>query len=114
MVEDTALLPHTGKVIQVTADKAGYVTRMNAAELGISALLLGAGRSRKEDTIDPAVGYWMKKRLGDEVAQGEPLAEFHVNSEENLEEAIARFKAAIEVGGEAPEALSIIYSDISS
>jgi pyrimidine-nucleoside phosphorylase len=81
---------------------------MDAAGLGISAMLLGAGRSKKEDVIDPAVGYWMKRRLGEYVEKGEPLAEFHVG-EKDPAEALERFHASIEIGAQKPEVASLIY-----
>ncbi len=108
VVDDTDLLPHAGEVVEVRAEASGYVSAMETADLGICALLLGAGRSKKEDEIDPAVGFWMKKRLGDEVGKGEALAEFHVNSRENLQEAIDRFKAAVKIKKEKPDKLEII------
>lgn len=108
VVDDTNLLPHAGEVVEVRAEASGYVYAMETADLGICALLLGAGRSKKEDAIDPAVGFWMKKRLGDEVEKGEPLAEFHVNSRENLQEAMDRFKAAVQIRKERPERSAIV------
>jgi len=98
VVEDTSLLPHAREIIPVRAESSGYITEMETADLGVCALLLGAGRSKKEDTIDPAVGYWMKKRLGQRVDRGDVIAEFHVNSRENLEEAVAKFQQAVKIG----------------
>jgi len=59
--------------------------------------------------IDPAVGYWMKHRLGDWVEKGEPLAEFHVNSKTRFEEALKRFQQAINITKEPGEAIKSIY-----
>ncbi len=103
VVEDTSLLPHASNVVPVLAADSGFLRSLNTTDLGRSALLLGAGRSRKDDSIDPAVGYWMKKRLGDPVEKGEPLAEFHVNSKKNMEEAIQLFQGAVEIGEESPK-----------
>lgn len=113
VVNDTSLLPRASEVIPVPAARSGYLTSLDTTALGISALLLGAGRSRKEDIIDPAVGYWMKKRLGDPVEKGEALAEFHVNSRANLDEAVRHFQEAVEIGEEAPEAQALSFSSFS-
>ncbi len=105
--DDTDLLPQAGKIIAVTADKAGYITGMATDEIGMASVMIGAGRETKNDIIDPAVGLWMKRRLGDEVKVGDILAEFHVNDESSFEAAKARFLAAIKIEDEpvTPEVL---------
>jgi pyrimidine-nucleoside phosphorylase len=108
VTKDTGRLPKARTTVTAEARKSGYLTRMDAAGLGISAMLLGAGRSKKEDVIDPAVGYWMKRRLGEYVEKGEPLAEFHVG-EKDPAEALERFHASIEIGAQKPEVPSLIY-----
>ncbi len=107
--DDVKKLPQAGRLIEVKAESGGWVSEMDNTEIGISAMLLGAGRQTKADVIDPAVGLWMKKRLGDKVAVGDVIAVFHVNDERNLEESISRFKAAIKIGGGRPEKLPLIY-----
>lgn len=104
------VLPKARRVVPVTAGADGYVASMENAEIGMSALLLGAGRQTKTDIIDPAVGIWMKKRLGDEVREGDVLAEFHVNDEANLDEAVQRFTAAVSISPDTPEKKPLIYS----
>lgn len=85
------------KLVPVRAQSTGYITHMNTANLGRAAMLLGAGRAKKEDAIDHAVGFEMHARLGDLVHQGEPIAELHVNSEENLDDALALFASSITI-----------------
>src|SRR6056297_1614731 len=109
VIDNTDLLPRAGEIIVAEAQASGYVAAMDTAQLGISALLLGAGRSKKDDVIDPAVGYWMRRRLGDWVEKGEVLAEFHVNSRNNFEEALKRFQDAIRISREPGEAVKVIY-----
>ena len=67
---------------QVLAKESGYVSRIVADKIGTAAMLLGAGRATKEDTIDPAVGIILRKKVGDKVKAGQPLAEIHANSQE--------------------------------
>ena len=106
---DVKLLPQAGKLVEVTSDSSGWISEMDNTEIGIAAMLLGAGRQTKADVIDPAVGLWMKRRLGDKVASGDVLAVFHVNDEKNLDESIRRFKAAVKITNSQPEKLPLIY-----
>ena len=101
--DDTDLLPQAEKIIEVTADTAGYIVAMDTDEIGMASVMIGAGRETKEDTIDPAVGLWMKKRLGDAVSVGDVLADFHVNDDASLQAAVERFKAAIHIAKEPIE-----------
>jgi thymidine phosphorylase len=65
-------------------------------------MLLGAGRETVASTIDPAVGLVLHKKVGDPVAQGEPLATLHVNDRKRLEESTRILRDAIRVEAEAP------------
>ena len=86
--------------------------KIDTADIGLSAMLLGAGRAAKDDVIDPAVGIWLTKRLGDYVIKGDELAVFHVNNPERFEEAKRLFKASYKITGEQPEELPLIYTII--
>ncbi|MCK4540758.1 MAG: pyrimidine-nucleoside phosphorylase [Spirochaetales bacterium] len=112
VVDDIGLLPQAQEKIPVLADREGFIGVMSTADLGVAALLLGAGRLTKSDVIDPAVGIWMKKRIGDEVAKGEELATFYVNNRKNLDEAEERFKEAITITRDKPAAIPLIYAKI--
>ncbi len=105
---DTSLLPSARQCYTIEAVESGYISSMDTDRIGISALLLGAGRRKKEDAIDPAVGIWMKKRLGDRVSAGDALADFYVNDETSLEEAVADFTAAVHIRSEKPELPELI------
>jgi len=109
VIENTDLLPRAGETVVAEAQSSGYISTMDTAQLGICALLLGAGRSKKDDVIDPAVGYWMQHRLGDWVEKGEPLAEFHVNSRDNLEDSLQRFQAAITITANPGRTIKSVY-----
>ena len=110
---DTGLLPGAARREPVLAGKSGYVTAIATDEIGMAAMLLGAGREKKSDTIDPAVGIWMKKRLGDAVEAGEELALFHVNDNRRLTEAQCRFQEAVTIGELPPDKTPLIYTTIS-
>ncbi|MCX6095201.1 MAG: pyrimidine-nucleoside phosphorylase, partial [Candidatus Bipolaricaulota bacterium] len=77
---------------------SGTVARVDALSVGRAANLLGAGRFVKEDRVDPAVGVELVRKVGDEVAKGEPLAILHVNDATNLPQARALVGEAYEIG----------------
>ncbi|HPQ38352.1 MAG TPA: thymidine phosphorylase, partial [Synergistaceae bacterium] len=106
--EDDSLLPRASEIVPVKAEKSGYLVGMNTSSLGIAAGMLGAGRERKGDPVDPAVGFWMHRRLGDFVERGELLAEFHVNDPRNKEAALELFLDSLLLGEEPPEELSLV------
>ncbi len=82
--------------------QSGQVQRMDAAKIGLAAQLLGAGRAKKEDRIDPAVGLVMHKRLGDTVNAQEPVCTLYVNDDAQVEAAIALLREGIVVENRAP------------
>lgn len=85
-------LPTAELLVEVKADKAGYVESIQAEEIGIAAMLLGAGRETKDSVIDLAAGLVLNKKIGDYVAAGETIAVLHLNRthEGRLEEAASK------------------------
>ena len=82
IIHDTTLLPTAKYKINVQATQSGYITEMGANDIGVSAMLLGAGRADKDDVIDLSVGIVLKKKIGDFVNKGDVLAVIHSNTEE--------------------------------
>jgi pyrimidine-nucleoside phosphorylase len=113
VVNNTGLLPAAESIIEVKADKDGIIQSMKTEDMGMVALLLGAGRTKKTDIVDPAVGYWLKKRIGDSVRKGDVLADFHVNDRKNLDESIELFKKSIIIGNNPGNKINLIYDTIS-
>jgi len=74
VIENPDLLPSCANETVVEADRDGYVTRCDALIIGVAATRLGAGRERKEDSIDPGVGITLEAKVGDQVTAGMPLA----------------------------------------
>lgn len=110
--DDETRLPHARRVVPVRAGKKGYIGSMEADQIGMSTVMIGAGRERKSDGIDPAVGLWLKKRIGDQVESGDVLAEFHVNDERSLDEAIERFLGAVHITESRPEASTLVVDTL--
>jgi pyrimidine-nucleoside phosphorylase/thymidine phosphorylase len=113
VVDNPDLLPRAAQQVVVKSTGSGYVQAIKANELGWASLLLGAGRLRKEDRVDPAVGITLGKKLGDSVAPGEALAVLHVNRKNNLQEAVRRVAGAFTIGESPPEIPPLIYEIIS-
>lgn len=107
---DVAVVDHPERLLtakyelDLPAPKAGVVTKLVANEIGVAAMLLGAGRKTKEDSIDYAVGLKLHKKVGDPVAEGESLLTIYANSED-VAEVKELLYANIEIGasGEEPE-----------
>lgn len=85
IVDNPELLPQAKYHIEVKASQSGFISAIEAEEIGIAAMLLGAGRATKEDNIDFAAGITMVKKVGDRVGQGDTICILHTNSEQNIE-----------------------------
>ncbi len=102
------LLPQAKFQIPVGAEKSGYVHAIEAEEIGLSAMMLGAGRETKESAIDLSVGIVLNKKVGDSVKQGETLATLHAQKNDS-DEIAQRVKAAYTILAEKAERPSLIY-----
>lgn len=98
VIETPALMPQPAIVLPVLAPEAGYVTRLDALQVGLAGQLLGAGRLKKTDVIDLAVGVNLLKKEGDAVAAGEPIAELLANDAGRAERAKAALLMAYGFG----------------
>ncbi|MDD4081088.1 MAG: thymidine phosphorylase [Eubacteriales bacterium] len=99
---DTGLLPQARFQRPVKAKATGWLSRMDTELAGEAARLLGAGRRRKDDVIDPAVGYMTLKRLGDKVVAGEAVARLYYNDEALAVQAEEALQSALTVSPDKP------------
>ncbi len=81
-IEHPEKFPLAKHIVEVKADKAGYVRRIDALMIGESAMRLGAGRAKIEDTIDMSAGIVLNKKIGDKVKKDETLCFVHTNIDE--------------------------------
>ena len=107
-IENPDLLPSTGKHWTIEAKEAGYISVCDARSVGIAAMRLGAGRARKEDTIDPAVGITVLAKPGDEVEAGTPLAVLEYRHQARLDEALRILEHSWTISEESPKPASLI------
>ena len=108
-VEDPSKFPRAAHVEVVKSPKSGYLAQIQARTVGEAAVALGAGRARKSDPIDHAVGFLIHHKVGDQVEKGEPLFSIHANDEEKLAEARASVLAAHVFSEESVERLPLFY-----
>ena len=106
--DDPAVMKRSSIIREVRAPRDGYITHMNTEKIGEAAVVLGAGRTRKEDDIDPAAGLRILKKTGDFVQAGDVLAYLHTESEKSFREGESRYLDAIEFGENAPETMPLI------
>lgn len=93
-VDDPSLLPGAPFVEVINSPMYGWLKAIDAREVGEASVDLGAGRVRKDDTIDPGVGIIIHRKVGDRVGIGDPLFTIHANSKEKLAQAKDRLLAA--------------------
>ncbi|ALC85898.1 thymidine phosphorylase [Bacillus sp. FJAT-22090] len=113
IIDDISLLPQAKYTINVPAKQDGFITFMEADEIGTAAMLLGAGRATKESEIDLAVGIVLQKKVGDYVKKGESLATLYANTE-NVQEVLDKLTANIEIADTQKEAPPLIYEIITA
>lgn len=102
VVDDYNLMLPAAREEDLLSERDGYVAEIEAEAIGVASMLLGAGRRRVEDKIDPSVGVVLNKKIGDEVRQGELLLRIHYNGAERLAEAREMLRDAFQVAKRKP------------
>ncbi len=112
IVDHPELLPHAKYTIEVPAKKSGVVSKIVADQIGVAAMMLGAGRRTKEESIDYAVGLYLNKKVGDEVVEGESLVTIQANRED-VKDVMTVIYDNIEIGesGEEPVLIHKIITE---
>jgi len=114
VIENPDLLPQPKVKIEVKSDSSGYVERIDALEVGLASKILGAGRKTKDEPIDLSIGIYLKKKVGDKVEKGEPLAVFYSNGDrDKIEPAKERFLNAYNIGNNIVEPPRLFYARVS-
>jgi pyrimidine-nucleoside phosphorylase len=80
-IDDPSRLPSADHHVDVPSASAGYVTEILCEQVGTACVILGGGREKKEDSVDPAVGIVIHKKIGDQVSAGEALCTIHCHSD---------------------------------
>ncbi len=109
VVEAPERLPTAPCVTEVAAPRAGVIVAVDALALGMVAMRLGAGRSKADDVIDPAVGIELLRCVGDRVRKGEPLARVHHNRAGAPSQEVA---AAFRLGAKRPRRSALVMARV--
>jgi pyrimidine-nucleoside phosphorylase len=108
-VNATSTFPRAEYVEVVKSPQSGYLAQIQARSVGEAAVVLGAGRARKSDPIDHAVGFLIHHKVGDQVEKGDPLFTIHANDREKLEEVRGVVLAAHHFSEDPVERLPLFY-----
>ena len=98
--------------MEVLSKNSGYLSKLNAEKVGVSALYLGAGRQKLDDVIDLSSGIILNKKVGDRVEKGEILCTLYASSESLFERAKAEFLSAVEISSKKPSDIILIKETI--
>jgi thymidine phosphorylase len=112
VVDDLTRLPAAPRQTTVQAERSGFVADIHAEKVGVATMLLGAGRNRVEDRIDPAVGARLLVKPGDWVQIGDALLEVHYRAEERLAEAMTLLRSAWRIEERKPDVRPLVLESL--
>jgi pyrimidine-nucleoside phosphorylase len=107
-LDNFVLLPNATGAREIASPRAGYVSLIDAEDIGIAANMIGAGRDKKEDSIDPAVGIILEVKAGEKVEAGSILCRLYYTKEDRLEEAAERVEDAFHISSQRPDERELI------
>jgi thymidine phosphorylase len=102
------LLPNATGMREITSPRGGYVSQIDAEEIGAASNMIGAGRDKKDDAIDPAVGIILEVKAGEKVDAGSVLCRLYYTREDRVEEAAEMVEDAFRISGQKPDERSLI------
>ena len=86
LINDYNLLPKANSVMEIFSENEGYVKKIKTEEIGKAAMIIGAGRAKKEDEVDHAVGINIFRKVGEKVSKNEKIAEIYYNDDKNVQD----------------------------
>jgi pyrimidine-nucleoside phosphorylase len=104
------VLPRAPVVLPIEADRGGVLAQVDAEQIGLASGALGAGRVRKGDAIDPAVGIVVRSKIGDALEAGQRIGEVHARDEGSAAQAVRRVLAACTLAEDAVEAPPLVHA----
>ena len=112
VADDLDLLPSAPVVREFVAAADGLITSLDARQIGMASVQLGAGRMTVDDEIDPAVGFDVRCRIGESVQRGQPLVGVHAATDVSAAQALDRLDAAIEIGESATAPMPLVLERV--
>lgn len=111
-IDNTELFPKAEISYEIKSQNDGYIILTDAEKIGTASVILGAGREKKEDSIDMSAGIILNKKTGDRVQNGETIATFHTNNQSKIPEAENLFSSAVTYSHTPVEKRKLIYKTI--
>jgi pyrimidine-nucleoside phosphorylase/thymidine phosphorylase len=102
------LLPNATGAREILSPRSGYISAINAEDIGMASTMIGAGRDRKEDVIDPAVGVILEAKVGQKIDAGAVLCRIYYTREERLEDAAQQVEDAFRISSNPPDERNLI------
>ncbi len=110
--DEISIAPISSKSLEIKANKDGYIASIDSLIVGESAVLLGAGREKKTDTIDYGAGIVLYKKTGEKVSVGDTIAILYAESDEKLKNGEKLFNTSFVIDDKKPETMPLIYKTI--
>jgi pyrimidine-nucleoside phosphorylase len=104
------VLPAAPDIRPIVCDREGFLTRVDAEAIGRASAALGAGRVRKGDPVDPAVGIVFRPKIGDRVEEGQEIGSVHARDDDAVRACTDAVLSSIEIGGEAVEPVPLVHA----
>lgn len=114
VVDDLDLLPSAPVKVAVLAERGGFITGVDPLEIGLSAVAMGAGRTRVDQEVDPVVGIELEVARGAAIEEGAPLAYLHVRHARDAEAVLARVRDAFQIGAERAPIPALVIARIGA
>jgi pyrimidine-nucleoside phosphorylase len=108
-IDDPKKLPQAQHTMTISSPRGGYLGSLKCEQIGTACVVLGGGRERKEDSVDPAVGIVLHKKIGDAVSTGELLATIHYNSEARAQRACKLLEESYQIADSPVEKRPLIH-----
>ena len=108
-IDDPTRLPSADCRVEVRSAAAGYISAIACESIGTACVILGGGREKKEDSVDPAVGIVVHKKIGDRVEMGESLCTMHCHAEAQAERAKKMIEGSYTIAATAPHKPPLIH-----
>lgn len=112
VIDDVKRLPQAAHTMQVKSAKVGYISSIQCEQIGTACVILGGGRERKEDSVDPAVGIVLHKKAGDEVVVGEPFATIYYHVDAKAQRAHRLIEQSYVIGDAPPSKRPLVHQVI--
>ena len=109
VLDDPKRLAQARHTLEIATPTAGFISSMQCEQIGTACVILGGGRERKEDSVDPAVGIVLHKKVGDRVDSGDRLATIHYNSDVLAERAKRLVAESIQISDVPPAKRPLIH-----